>query len=312
MKFLEQAQAYQNAFIKKSRFFTSLMLLSGVGLVAAAPFLSYETTQIQCYNKSDNVVVVTERDTVVGKGEMRRRLIETNKLKRKVRELEGGLDCSELIDDLESDREDLLERLSQCEKELGECLDAADDGNPSLRTGELNAEIERLKKLLAACEKDDDELIGVLDAEIADLKKQIEVLKIRLDKCLNAPSNDCDGIIEGYEKQIDLLKRRIEKYKSIIENCEKKLENASDGGKVFLQVHLRDRDVFKWNEHVFERKIDPANDVSYVLYHNNRSIKRDLIKNKGIYDFKSEDGHEYTLFCRELETSVYLSIEGKK
>ena len=48
MKFQEIVKSYQKALLKKSRFFSSLMLLSGICIVATALFLSYEVSKIEC------------------------------------------------------------------------------------------------------------------------------------------------------------------------------------------------------------------------------------------------------------------------
>lgn len=311
MKFLKQARNFQKTLLKQSRFFTSIMLVSGMGLVVAAPFLSYEASSIQCYEKTENVIIINEGETVIMKGELERKDKEIERFKKRLNALDRRMDCKDVIDDLESDREELIEQLNECEKSLNDCISNDSDlQGLQDRIDELLEENEKLKKAIEACGTDYSE-VDELKAEISKLNTEIAVLERKLKACLeNGAGNDeLKKTIEGLNGKIKRLESLIENYKNKLRACEAEKGNSSD--KLYFAFRLEDRESFRFNKSTFSRKElrDAAGGIKYELHLNNKSIARNLSKNGATYKFK-DSGKSYRIkLIRQSKVSSYLEIE---
>lgn len=325
MEFLEQSKSFQNSLIKKSRLFTTIMLASGIGLVAAAPFLSYEATNIQCYEKSENIIIVNVTDTVVLKSQLQREEMNRNSMQKQIRDLQKGMDCSELLENLEVEKEILQEKLLECEKELNECL-SKDDGS-----GVLKDKIKGLEKAITQLKNDNDELIEALEkcesgsntgnerlsslqSKVKTLNDEIDRLRESLNECLENgkdESSNMDGIIKEYEAQVNDLNDKIALYKKRWKKCEREAK-AVASPNVHLEFDLYNNHAFSFNKSTFYLKQNGEGEGVYCeLIHNGNFSLSNYGPSTGPYLFE-DSGNQYELKIIDTSYEFYsLEINSK-
>lgn len=309
MKFLKQAQTFQKTLLKQSRFFTTIMLASGVGLVIAAPFLSYEASSIQCYEKTENVIIINDGETVIMKGELERKDKEIERFKKRLNALDRRMNCKDVIDDLESDREELIEQLNECEKSLSDCLSNNSDlKSLKDRIAELELENEKLKDALESYGTDYSE-VDELKAEISKLENEIKILQRKLNACLENGSGNDKTTIQDLNSQVERLNSLISDYKRKLRTCEAEKNRTNNSNKLYLNFRLEDREQFKFNKITFSRSaLTNVTALRYEIFMDQNSLANKLVENGDTHKFIS-GGKKYTLkLIRNSTVSSYLEI----
>jgi predicted RNase H-like nuclease (RuvC/YqgF family) len=301
MKFAGQVASYQNKLRRRSRFFSSLMLVSGVSLAAVAPFLSLEVSKIECGAKGKEGPTGNDGEVqslmlqLDGKDEAITDLeAKVEQKDQEIRKLASNPDCDNLIRVITEERDRLDEDLTEVTTESETKDETITD---------LEHEVEEKTREIAdlTSNPDCDNLVRVVEVDrdrlAAELREvtaaswikdnTIERLENSLEACEEESNQPPD--CEKYTAEINELQGAIATKERIITRLRERLQKTG----VNLSGTFHNREVFIFNGNNFRVDIN-RDDVGsrYDFYRNNKNITKEL--NNGTYTFKA-NGNSYQI-----------------
>jgi len=344
MKFLDQVILYQKALTKKSRFYSFLMLLSGITLVAAAPFLSYEVSKIECHEKGNAPSGVDENEMIILKDEWERKdrmisdLQQANQSKdRELQNLIDNTDCEEvtrviqnerdacerariqLVEDIkvvETERDRYRDRLVNCETEKEEIINNQKDCSEVEKEKEtIIKERDNWKTRYERCQEEKERTINEKDdcSDLEEKNKSLLEEKVRLERQLTACKNQLEE--QGNADDCSKFRAELQECKILqesndetISDLSRRLENCEKKSKLSMQGSLIYNDAFLLNGNEF--LVRPGFDLQYSLFHNGRDVSKKIRAgdNQGTYRFR-DGGLQYKfVFGRAGKESLSFQL----
>lgn len=301
MKFAAQVASYQNRLRRRSRFFSSLMLVSGVSLAAVAPFLSLEVSKIECVEKGKTgppgndgelqslILQLDVKDKAITDLEAK-----VERKNQEINKLASNPDCDNLVRVITEEKNRLDDDLTEVTAES----EAKDE-----TITELEQAVEEKTREIAdlTSNPDCENLVRVVEVErdrlTTDLREvtaaswikdnTIERLENALEACEEQSNQPPD--CEKYTAEINELQGAIATKERIITRLRERLQKTG----VNLSGTFHHREVFIFNGNNFRVDIN-QDDVSsrYDFYRNNKNITKEL--NNGTYTFKA-NGNSYQI-----------------
>ena len=329
MKFEEQVASYYSKLRRRSRFFSSLMLVSGISLAAAAPFLSYEVSQIECAEKGSVVTPDFSNEIETLKNELEGKDETITKLEQKVEDkieeisnLGSNPDCDILLQVIENDRDRLATELTEVTSEStvkDETITALEK-----EMEDRNEEISNLasnpdcKNIVQVIENDRDRLNEKLtgmttvsvakDKYIAELKKAVDECEEKLSRISNSEP-DCGE----FTKEINRLEGVITTKDRIIAQLSNTSQEPVRCPTVFLSGTFQYNELFTFNGNQFMVTYNSGDDVGarYKLMHDKKDVssKIKLVNKRSIYTFKDSNKNSYRItFGKVVKTGIRYSL----
>ena len=341
MNFLEQVKSYQRALTRKSRFLSFIMMASGIGLVAAAPFLSYEVSKIECYEKGtmsssigDDEVVVLINDWKRKESEIDNLNKEIDKKDERITKLIEESDCDDVVeviqnekkeleeanDKLQEKKEEIEKEKDDCRKQLAECKKENEGKNCKKLEAErekLIIERDRWKNQYQECKEQVINNTGNDECEklAAERKKLIlerDRWKNQYAECKeqiinNTGNGDCSKV----ELELEKCKARLGENHVTIKELREKIEISKSSSNVSIAGSFVYNEIFYFNNNSFEMKVNLQDDPDwrYALLHNGKDISNNVQSGTNkIYRFKDNNkSYELTL-GKEGRTSTKFRL----
>lgn len=334
MKFLDQVNAYQRVLSKKSRFFSSIMLISGIGLAVAAPFLSYEVSKLECHEKGTVPSKIGDDEMVILKNDWKRRdqkIVDLEdaiqKKDEKIKAIINDANCDEVIRVIDAEKEELEVTKIRLEKEVIEVEKERDDCRKQLKGCEeekeimnnqgsecdkLQSEIERWEKRYKQCEEDKgDLLIGMNDCREVEeendkLTKERDGLLIQVKTCRNELSNQGSTDCNKVEEELKICKEQLAENKEIITKLKGELRTSIATSKLNISGTFHYDETFTINndDFVIIKNLGDDPMFGYLLVHNGKDVSTRMEGLNGAIS--------YAYTSRKKKYIINFGIEGKR
>ena len=294
MKFLDQVKSYQKALTRKSYLFSSLMLASGIGLVGAAPFLSYEMSKIECYEEGKSPSKVGDDEMIILKNDWNEKdkviLDLQNNVKIKNERIEvliKDTDCEDVIKVVQTEKTELIVINEKLEDEKEDAEEERDD----------------FKKQLAECKEEiinndnEDDDCQKLAEEKEQLISERDNWKNLYDKCVYTSDNqpiptDCSKL----ENKVEQCKQKMSEYIEINAGLKDELNQCKRNMKITLKGTFYNRETFAFNTNKFVVIANYEDGASIIeITHNGRNVT-DKLKGDRLPTYTYTDDNRETTY----------------